>query len=71
MYDAEKVEFKFSRLRRPLKQLSDELLEFLCQRSHEKDYVKTKINKAFNVPREDTLYCQHKKCSNHTIFVTT
>ena len=34
------------------KQRTNELLGFLFQRSHKRDYVKTQINKAFNVPRK-------------------
>ena len=34
------------------KQRTNELLEFLCQRGHKRDYVKTQINKASNVPRK-------------------
>ena len=30
------------------KQRTNELLEFLCQRGHKRDYIKTQINKAFN-----------------------
>ena len=52
------------------KQRTDELLGFLCQRGHKRDYVKTQINKAFSAPRK-TLYYQHKKSSNRTVFVTT
>ena len=43
-------------------------MEFLCQHGHE---VKIKINKAFNVPRKNTLYYQHKKSNNCTVFVST
>ena len=46
-------------------------MEFLCQRGHKRDYVKTQINKAFNVPRKYTLCYQHKKFNNRTVFVTT
>ena len=53
------------------KQHTNELLEFLCQRGHKRDYVKTQINKAFNVPPKNTLYYQHKKSNNCTVFVTT
>ena len=53
------------------KQHTNELLEFLCQRSHKRDYVKTQIKKAFNVPCKNTLYYQHKKSNNRTVFVTT
>ena len=53
------------------KQCNNELLEFLCQHGHNRDYVKTQINKAFNVPRKNTLYYQHKKSNNCTVFVTT
>ena len=53
------------------KQCTNELLEFLCQRGHKRDYVKTQINKAFNVPRKNTLYYQHKKSNNRTVSVTT
>ena len=53
------------------KQRTNELLEFLCQRGHKRDYVKTQINKAFNVPRKNTLYYQHKKSNDRTVFVTT
>ena len=53
------------------KQRTDELLEFLCQHDHKRDYVKTQINKAFNVPRKNTLCYQHKKSNNRTVFVTT
>ena len=52
------------------KQRTNELLEFLCQRGHKRDYVKTQINKAFHVPRKYTLYYQHKKSSNRTVCVT-
>ena len=54
-----------------VKQRTNELLEFLCQRGHKRDYVKTQINKTFNVPRKNTLYYQHKKSNNRTVFVTT
>ena len=53
------------------KQGTNELLEFLCQRGHKRDYVKTQINKASNVPRKNTLYYQHNKSNNRTVFVTT
>ena len=53
------------------KQRTNELLEFLCQRGHKRDYLKTKINKACNVPSKNTLYYQHKKSNNRTVFVTT
>ena len=53
------------------KQRTNELLEFLCQRGHKRDYVKIQINKAFNVPRKNTLYYQHKKSNDRTVFVTT
>ena len=46
-------------------------MKFLCQRGHKRDYVKTQINKAFNVPRKNTLYYQHKKSNNRTVFNTT
>ena len=47
-------------------------MEFLCQRGHKRDYVKTQINKAlYNVPRKNTPYYQHKKSNNRTVFVTT
>ena len=52
------------------KQRTNELLEFLCQRGHKRDYVKTQINKAFNVPLKNTPYYQHKKSNNRTVFVT-
>ena len=52
-------------------QRTNELVEFLCQRGHKRDYVNTKINKAFNVLRENTVYYQNKKSSNRTVFVTT
>ena len=52
------------------KQRTNELLEFLCHRGHKRDYVKTQINKAFNAPRKHTLYYQHKKSNNRTVFVT-
>ena len=38
------------------KQRTHEFLEFLCQRGHKRDYIKTQINKAFNVLCKDTLY---------------
>ena len=53
------------------KQCTNELLEFLCQRGHKRNYVKTQINKAFNVPSKNTLYYQQKKSNNRTVFVTT
>ena len=47
-------------------------MKFLCQRGHKRNYVKTQMNKAFNVPRKNTLYYhQHKKSNNPTVFVTT
>ena len=52
------------------KQCTNELLEFFCQRGHKRDYVKTQINKAFNVPSKNTLYYQRKKSNNRTVFVT-
>ena len=52
------------------KQCTNELLEFLCLCGHKRDYVKTQINKAFNVPRKNTLYYQHKKSNKRTVFVT-
>ena len=54
-----------------IKQRTNELLEFLCQRGHKRGYVKTQINRAFNVPRKNTLYYQHKNSNNRTVFVTT
>ena len=53
------------------KQRTNELLEFLREHGHKRDYVKTQINKAFNVSRKSTLYYQHKKSNNRTVFVTT
>ena len=53
------------------KQRTNELLEFLCQHGQKRDYFKTQINKAFNVPCKNTLYYQHKKSNNRTVFVTT
>ena len=53
------------------KQRTNELLEFHCQCSHKRNYVKTQINKAFNAPRKNTLYYKHKKSNNRTVFVTT
>ena len=38
------------------KQRTHEFLEFLCQRGHKRDHVKTQINKAFNVLCKDILY---------------
>ena len=53
------------------KQRTNELLEFLCQRGHRRDCVKTQINKAFYISRKNTLYYQHMKSNNRTVFVTT
>ena len=53
------------------KHRTNELLEFLCQCGHKRDCVKTQINKAFNVPCKNTLYYQHKKSNDCTVFVTT
>ena len=53
------------------KQRTNELLEFLCQHGHKRDYFKTQINKAFNVPSKNTLYYQQKKSHNCRVFVTT
>ena len=48
------------------KQRTSELLEFLCKRGH-----KRQINKAFQIPRRDTLYYQSKKNTDRPVFVTT
>ena len=41
-------------------QRTNELLEFLCKRGHRRHYVQSQINKAFQIPRRDTLFLQIK-----------
>ena len=53
------------------KQRTSELLEFLCKRGHKRQYVQAQINKAFQIPRRDTLYYHSKKNADRPVFVTT
>ena len=53
------------------KQRTSELLEFLCKRGHKQQYVQAQINKAFQIPRRDTLYYHSKKNTERPVFVTT
>ena len=53
------------------KQTTSELLEFLCKRGHKRQYVQAQINKAFQIPRCDTLYYQSKKNTDRLVFITT
>ena len=53
------------------KQRTSELLEFLCKRGHKRQYVQAQINKAFQIPRHDTLYYHSKKNTDRPVFVTT
>ena len=53
------------------KQRTSELLEFLCKRGHKRQYVQAQINKAFQIPRRDTLYYHSKKNTDRPVFVTT
>ena len=43
------------------KQRTNELLEFLCKRGHRRQYVQSQINKAFQIPRCDTLFTNQKQ----------
>ena len=42
------------------KQRTNALLEFLCKHGHRRQYVQSQINKAFHIPRRDTLFLQIK-----------
>ena len=53
------------------KQRTSELMEFLCNRGHKRQYVQTQINKAFQIPRRDTLCYQSKKNTDRPVFITT
>ena len=55
------------------KQRTNELLDFLCQRGHKRDYVKTQINKAFNVPRKkhSTAYTRNPTTVQYLSLSTT
>ena len=53
-------------------QRTNELLEFLCKRGHRRQYVQSKINKDFQIPRGDTLFYKSKTKNTHRhVFVTT
>ena len=41
-------------------QRTNKLLEFLCKRGHRRQYVQSQINKAFQIPRHDTLFYKSK-----------
>ena len=51
------------------KQKTSELLEFLCKQGHKQQYVQAQINKAFQIPRRDTLYYHSKKNTDRPVFV--
>ena len=55
------------------KQRTNELLhEFLCKRGHRRQYVQSQINKAFQIPRCDTLFYKSKtRNTDRPVFVTT
>ena len=53
------------------KQRTSKLLEFLCKWGHKRQYVQVQINKAFQIPRRDTLYYHSKKNTDRPVFVTT
>ena len=51
---------------------TNELLEFLCKRVHRRQYVQSQINKAFQIPRLDTLFYKSKtRNTDRPVFVTT
>ena len=53
-------------------QRTNELLEFLCKRGHGRQYVQSQINKAFQIPRRDTLFYKSKtRNTDRPVFVTT
>ena len=53
-------------------QRTNELLEFLCKRGHRRQYVQSQINKAFQIPRRDTLFYKSKtRNTDRPVFVTT
>ena len=53
-------------------QRTNELLEFLCKRGHRQQYVQSQINKAFQIPRRDTLFYKSKtRNTDRPVFVTT
>ena len=51
--------------------INNALMNFSVNAVIKETNVKTQINKTFNVPRKNTLYYQHKKSNNCTVFVTT
>ena len=53
------------------KQRTIELLELFCKRGHKRQYVQARINKAFQIPRHNTLYYHSKKNTDRPVFVTT
>ena len=54
------------------KQRTNELLECFCKSGHRRQYVQSQINKAFQIPRRDTLFYKSKtRNTDRPVFVTS